>query len=319
MRVGQASGSIGMISISAPLILSAAKGKDETGEVRSAAGAADDDVGLVDADHRELLLGLEPDDGLMEHDVVEDAAERVASGARGIGDRRFDGLRDGDAKAARGVGHLFENVASGLGLGRGRRHAARAPGLHHGLAEGLLVEADPHHPDVDLNAEELAGVGEGRAPLAGAGLGGQPLDAELFVVPGLGDRGVGLVAARRRHALVLVEDLGRCPEVLLEGIGAAQGRGTPTGVDLEDLLRDVDPSLGRDLLLDEIHREDRRQGLGPDRIAVGAERGRRRLREIGGEVVPLARHLTDWQFDSRFDHCCALLENSAADFIRPAD
>jgi hypothetical protein len=51
------------------------KRERQTRKVRAATSAADDDVGLVDTDACQLLLGLETDDRLVEHDVVEDAAE----------------------------------------------------------------------------------------------------------------------------------------------------------------------------------------------------------------------------------------------------
>ena len=58
------------------------EGEGEAGEVGAAAGAADDHVAACLAGLRELLLGLEADDGLVEQDVVEHAAERVAGRAR---------------------------------------------------------------------------------------------------------------------------------------------------------------------------------------------------------------------------------------------
>ncbi len=51
------------------------EGEGQPGQVRAAAGAADDHIGFFDPHHGELLLGLEPDDRLVEHDVVENAAE----------------------------------------------------------------------------------------------------------------------------------------------------------------------------------------------------------------------------------------------------
>jgi hypothetical protein len=44
-------------------------------EVRAATAGADDDVGLLLARERELLLRLEADDGLVQQDVVEHRAE----------------------------------------------------------------------------------------------------------------------------------------------------------------------------------------------------------------------------------------------------
>ena len=55
----------------------------------------------------------------------------------------------------------------------------------------------------------MHGERERRAPLAGAGLGGEPGDALRLVVERLRHRGVRLVRAGRRHRLVLEVDAGR--------------------------------------------------------------------------------------------------------------
>ena len=80
----------------------------------------------------------------------------------------------------------------------------------------FLLIAHLDHVDLAFHAEEVAGQGERAAPLAGAGLGGDALDALLLVVVGLGDGRVGLVAAGRADALVLVVDLGRGVRAFLE-------------------------------------------------------------------------------------------------------
>ena len=67
-----------------------------------------------------------------------------------------------------------------------------------------------------------AGEGQGAAPLPGARLGREAGHALLLVVEGLGQRGVGLVAARRAAALVLVVDVGRGIERLLEPVGPVE-------------------------------------------------------------------------------------------------
>ena len=100
------------------------------------------------------------------------------------------------------------------------RDAGGAVGLHQRPAVGLLLIADLDHVDLDLDAEQLPGEGERRAPLAGAGLGRQLPDAGLAVVEGLRHGGVRLVAARRADALVLVEDAGR----RIEQLSRAGGR-----------------------------------------------------------------------------------------------
>ena len=67
-----------------------------------------------------------------------------------------------------------------------------------------------------MQAELLAGIGQRRAPLAGAGAGDEVLHAGLLVVIGLRDRAVELVAAGDVGALVLVVDPRGGPEPFLE-------------------------------------------------------------------------------------------------------
>jgi hypothetical protein len=123
----------------------------------------------------QLLLGLQADDGLVQHDVVEHAAQGVA----GLAGRSVTAASMASLMAMPrlpGVSGSWPGsggpaLVSVLGLAT---HLA-APGLHHQLAEGLLVEADAHHEHLALQAEQGAGERQGAAPLAGAGLGGQLL------------------------------------------------------------------------------------------------------------------------------------------------
>ena len=81
----------------------------QAGEVRSAAGAADDDVRRL-AGHAHLLDGFLADDRLVEQDVVEHRAQgvlRVVAG-RGVLDR----LADGHAERARAVRRRGEDGAA---------------------------------------------------------------------------------------------------------------------------------------------------------------------------------------------------------------
>ena len=107
-------------------------------------------------------------------------------------------------------------AVSGLGLAT----TCGAVGLHQVAPVRLLVVRGADHVDLDLEPEDRAGEGQRAAPLAGARLGREPLDALLLVVERLGERGVGLVAARRADALVLVVDVRRRIERLLEPMGA---------------------------------------------------------------------------------------------------
>ena len=189
-------------------------------------------------------------------------------------------------------GCCFQDGAAGIGLVRRRRDAARAVGLHQRAAIGLLIVGHPHLEHRDVDAEQRAGEGKRGAPLPGAGLRGQPLDARLLVVPGLRHRGVRLVRAGRRDAFVFEVDLGRRAELLLEPARADQRRRPPHPVDVADRLRNVDVTLGRDLLHDQFHREQRLEVGGADRLlGAGMQDGRQRLGKIGRQIVPSLRNM----------------------------
>ena len=159
--------------------------------------------------------------------------------------------------------------------------------LHEDPAVRLLVVARPDHVDLDLEAEDRPGERHRAAPLAGAGLRRDPRDALLLVEERLGERRVGLVAARRAHALVLVVDVRGRIERLLQPVRPVQGRRPVERVRLAHRIGDLDLPVGADLLEDEAHREQRREVGGPDRL-VGprVERRGRGRPEVGGDVVP---------------------------------
>ena len=139
--------------------------------------------------------------------------------------------------------------------------------------------------------EQRAGERQRAAPLPGAGLGREPLDAGLGVVERLRHGGVRLVRPDRRDALVLVVDPGRCAERLLEPPRAEHRRRPPHPVDVLHLDRDVDEPLARDLLLDQRHREQRCEVVRPDRLErARVQRRRRRGRQVRHDVVPPGRH-----------------------------
>src|SRR5258705_7510444 len=142
----------------------------------------------------------------------------------------------------------LEDFLAGLRVGARARDHLRAPGLHHDPAIRLLLIRHLHHVDLALKPEHLAGEREGGAPLAGAGLGTEPRDLFLLVVVGLRYGGVRLVAAGRAHAFVLVVDVGRCAERLLEAARAIERRRPPQAIDVTDLVGDLDPPLLADLL-----------------------------------------------------------------------
>ena len=189
-------------------------------------------------------------------------------------------------------GSLARIALPEIGLVRGRGDAARAIGFHQRAAIRLLVirHADLEHGHID--AEQRAGKSERGAPLPGAGLGREPLDALLFVVPGLRHGGVRLVRARRRDAFVFVIDLCRRPQRLLEAARAHQRRRPPHAVNVADRLGDIDSALGRYFLEDERHRKQRLEVARADRLlGAGMQDRRQRLRQIGREIVPSFRNL----------------------------
>ena len=154
---------------------------------------------------------------------------------------------------------LGEDRAARVRLLRRARDDATAERLDEPAPVRLLVVRDPDHPHVDLEPEDPARERERRAPLAGARLGREARDALLLVVVGLRDRRVRLVRAGRRDALVLVVDARRRLERLLEAARAVERRRPPLPVDRAHLLRDRDEPIGRDLLQDDLHREERRE------------------------------------------------------------
>src|SRR5206468_7382583 len=106
------------------------------------------------------------------------------------------------------------------------------------------------------------------------------------------DRGVRLVAAGRAHALVLVVDACRGAERLLESPRAKQRRRAPELEDVAHLVGDLDPARLADLLLDQLHREERGEILRADRLAgARVQHGRRGRLEVGLDVVPLRRNV----------------------------
>ena len=159
-----------------PASFSRRNGKREAGEVRAAAGAADDDVGHL-AGHLELQQRLLADDGLVQQHVVEHRAQCVAGVVGLRGD--LDSLGDRDAERAGVVGVLGQVAAAGFGQVARRAVHLAAEGPHQHAAVGLLVVRRPDLPDLAVEAEHAAREGERGAPLAGAGLGGQPADAVI--------------------------------------------------------------------------------------------------------------------------------------------
>ena len=204
--------------------------------------------------------------------MVEDAAERIPCFACRVGHGGFDCLADGDTERAGGIGHFGEDFSAGVCLVAWACDAVCAPDLHHSFSEGFLVEADSDHINLTFEAEKGAGKGQRATPLTCAGFSGEAFNAELLIVPGLWHGGIGLVAAGRADAFILVIDFGGSAEVLFEVDGPFEGGWSPAIKDLKYFIGDVYPFLGADFLLDEVHWEDRRQHFGADRFAVRPQR-----------------------------------------------
>ena len=101
----------------------------------------------------------------------------------------------------------------------------------------------------------------------------------------------GLCEPGGRDALVLVEDLRRRPELLLEPARAVQRRRPPQRVGVAHRVRDRDLRLPRDLLQDQRHREDRRQVLGAGGLpGARIQRRKRVTRQVGEQVDPVRRN-----------------------------
>jgi hypothetical protein len=100
------------------------------------------------------------------------------------------------------------------------------------------------------------------------------------------------VGAGGGDALVLEVDLGRRAEELLEAAGAVQRGAAPLAVDVADRLRNLNPAVGGDLLLDDGHREDGGEVLRADRLhRAGVDHRRERHGQVGRDVVPRGRDL----------------------------
>ena len=207
-----------------------------------------------------------------------------------MGDGVLDGLADREPERAGVVRRLGEDLPPVLRVEARAGHDLGAVRLHEDPPVRLLVVARPDHVHLDLEVEDRPGEGERAPPLAGPRLGREPGHAFHLVVVRLGQGRVRLVAAGRAAALVLVVDVGRRIERLLEAVGAEERARPIQPVGVADRFRDLDLAVLADDLLDQLHREQRRQVGRSDRLAgAGMEDGRRRDREVRGDVVPGTR------------------------------
>ena len=214
-------------------------------------------------------------------------------------DGRLDRLADGDPQAARESGSAARICRPACGLRRRAGRDLAAPDVHHRTAVGLLLVADLDHVDLALDVEHLAGERQGTAPLAGAGLGRQPVDALLLVVVGLGDGRVRLVAARRAVALVLEVDPWPASSAPAPGSSpgpAAWAARWPSTSRISSGIS-IHRSWLTSCLISSIGK-DRRQIVRADRL-LGArvQHRRQRFGQVGLQVVPRRRKVFLAQHD----------------------
>jgi len=210
-------------------------------EVAAASETSDHHVRLG-VGHLHLRHGLLADDRLVQNHMVQHASQAVARVFR-TAQSHLHGLGNGQPEASRTVRIALQRRTARFGQRRGRRHALRAPRVHHQAAVGLLVVADLDHEYLAGRCRSAGREGDRRAPLSGAGLGGQVLDALFVVVVGLRHGGVGLVRTRGRHAFVLEKDLRGRSEGLFQPRRAHERRRAPYPVNLLHLLGNVDVTL----------------------------------------------------------------------------
>ena len=263
------------------------KRKRKPGKIAAAAGAADDHIRIF-TDFFHLFFGLKTDDGLMQHDMVQNASKGIPGFAARVADRSLDGFADGNSQASRRVGIFLQSIPAGLGFHAGAGHTFPPPGFHHGFTIRLLVKADPDYIHLAFQSELTAGKGQRTSPLPGAGFSGQSFDAEDFIVIGLGNGGVGFVASRRTDAFVFKIDPRRGIQGFFQREGPDQGGRPPDAVNIQDRFRNVNPPVRTDLLFNQVHGKYRRQIFRPNGVSIRTQRGIHF--DVRKDVVPLTRH-----------------------------
>ncbi len=265
------------------------KRESDPREVGTTTVTTDHHVGVVAGDLH-LLLGLKTNHGLVHTDMVKHAPQRITGIL--MGGSIFNRLTDRDPQGARAVRIKLKDGTPGVGLVRWGRKDIGTPQLHHALAIRFLPVGDLDHVNGTFETEVLTGHGNGRTPLPGAGFRSNPFGTENLVVVGLRHRGIRLVRASRRDPFILVVDLRRCAECFLQFMGTVHRRWPPELINLEDLLRDINPSFLGYFLLDQSHGEQRQKVLRTYRLHRPRMNNRLHLtRHIRDDVVPLSGKL----------------------------
>ena len=262
---------------------------DEASEIRTASGTAYDDVRL-DAVLVKGGLGFKAYDALMQEHLVQHRSEFVPVAL--LGYCRLDRFGNRATEAAAGTRELSEYLAAHIrGVTWGRSDLCTVS-PHHFAAERLLLIGALYHIHLTVKSEELASHAQGRAPLAGTGLGRHALESLLLRVICLCDGGVELMAAGGVVAFELVVDFRRGAESLLKEICPHQWRRTVHLVEGEHLVRDVYP-LGVivQFLLYQLLAEDRFEVFCLERLACARVEKRGGLVfHVRADVVPLGRN-----------------------------
>ena len=222
----------------------------------------------------------------MQEHLIEHAAEHVA--IAGVGNRDLNGLGDRASQGARRTGELLENFPADICCVRGGRGYLCAIGAHDLAAEGLLFIGAFDHEHLQVQTQIGTCHAQCRAPLTGAGLGGDALESLLLGVIGLCNGGIQLMAAAGVVALKFVVDLCRCAELFLETVGAHERRGTIHLIEITDFLRDRDVGgVVVELLRHQLLAEDGAELFGGHRLTgAGIEQGSGFDFHVRPDVVP---------------------------------
>ena len=206
-----------------------------------------------------LLQGFFADDGLVEEYVVHDTADGIVGA--GVADCHLHGFRYGGSETARCVGRFMQDFPAGGSSSAGRWNDFCAPSLHHELAVGFLLIADPYHEYREFQSEMLGSETQGRAPLPSAGFGGQAADALPVVIIGLWDGSVRFVGTCHTGTFIFEINVSGRVQRFFQGVCADEGCGTPEPVKVLYFFRDVNERRGGKFLFDQFFGKDGEQIL----------------------------------------------------------
>ena len=219
--------------------LFAHEGRNQTAQIGAAACTADDDIRL-DAVFIECCLCFHTDDGLMQQNLIQHAAQNITIAL--LADCRFYGFGNGTAKAARCAGMLRQNLLPDFRCGGGGRGYGCAIGTHDLAAEGLLLIGNLNHVYVAVQTQICTRHGKRCAPLPCAGFCCHALQALLLCIIRLRDGRIQLMAATGVIALELIINLCGCLQFFFQTICTNQRRWSVHFIKIQNFLWDVDVS-----------------------------------------------------------------------------